>query len=83
MRRDLKKHKAKLSHFTVEKLRRSPEVKTCAQGHPANQELDPEQKWSHQTCGLCSSASCHCVLSQHPQRGPRACRKLEGSNFEF
>lgn len=45
MRKDLK-HKAKLPHFTVGKPRRSHEVKTCAQGHTANQELCQEQKQS-------------------------------------
>lgn len=67
MRKDLK-HKAKLPHFTVEKPRRSQVVKTCAQGHTANQELWQEQKQGHQTLSL---ALFH-LISLHPQAD--ACR---------
>lgn len=72
VRTDLK-HKTKFLHFTVEKPRRSQEVKTCAQGHTANQKLCQEQKQNCQTLKL-GTVPPHLIAppSQRLQRG-RGC----------
>lgn len=50
----------------LKKPRMSQDVKTCAQGHTASQELCQEQKQDHQTLTL---AQFH-FISLHPEKTP-------------